>query len=34
MGDPDGGRSILEEVLAEGSAEQKAKAQEILAKLA
>ncbi|MBF0256068.1 MAG: LysM peptidoglycan-binding domain-containing protein [Gammaproteobacteria bacterium] len=34
MGDPDGGRSILEEVLAEGTAEQKAKAQDILAKLA
>jgi pilus assembly protein FimV len=30
MGDPDGARSILEEVLAEGSASQKTEAQRLL----
>lgn len=33
MSDPDGARSILEEVLQEGSAEQKARAQQMLASL-
>jgi pilus assembly protein FimV len=30
MGDPDGAKSILEEVIAEGNAQQKAEAQELI----
>ena len=30
MGDPDGAKSILEEVVAEGNAQQKSEAQELL----
>ena len=34
MGDPDGARSILDEVIEEGSDDQKNEAQEILQKIA
>ncbi len=34
MGDPDGARSILDEVIEEGSVDQKSEAQQILAKIA
>jgi len=33
MGDPEGARSILEEVLSEGSDEQKSRAEELLKEL-